>query len=77
MKVRLVTTSVHLYSIPYYINLSNIYLENNQKIQYIKHSKYRQDSETGIILLFNMSNICFQQIDDPFILISHEDHPFL
>ena len=23
-------------------NLNNIYLENNQKIQYIKHSKYRQ-----------------------------------
>jgi hypothetical protein len=31
-------------------NLNNIYLENNQKIQYIKH-KYRQDSET--------SNCCF------------------
>ena len=24
--------------------LNNIYLENNQIIQYIKHSKYRQDS---------------------------------
>jgi hypothetical protein len=54
-----------------------IYLENNQKIQYIKHGKYRQDSETSIILLFSMPNICFQQIDVPFILISHEDHPFL
>ena len=28
-------------------NLNNIYLENNQNIQYIKHSKYRQDSETS------------------------------
>jgi hypothetical protein len=28
-------------------NLNNIYLENNQKIQYIKHSKFRQDSETS------------------------------
>jgi len=26
------------------INLNNIYLENNQNIQYIKHSKYRHDS---------------------------------
>ena len=34
-----------------YLNLSNIYLENNQNIQYIKHSKYRQNSET--------SNYCF------------------
>jgi hypothetical protein len=34
-----------------YFNLNNIYLENNQNIQYIKHSKYRQDSET--------SNYCF------------------
>ena len=33
------------------INLNNIYLGNNQNIQYIKHSKYRQDSET--------SNYCF------------------
>ena len=33
------------------VNLNNIYLENNQNIQYIKHSKYRQDSET--------SNYCF------------------
>jgi hypothetical protein len=32
-------------------NLNDIYLENNQNIQYIKHSKYRQDSET--------SNYCF------------------
>ena len=32
-------------------DLNNIYLENNQNIQYIKHSKYRQDSET--------SNYCF------------------
>jgi hypothetical protein len=32
-------------------NLNNIYLENNQNIQYIKHSKYRQDSET--------SNYCY------------------
>jgi hypothetical protein len=24
--------------------LNDIYLENNQNIQYIKHSKYRQDS---------------------------------
>ena len=29
-----------------HLNLNNIYLENNQNIQYIKHSKYRQDSET-------------------------------
>jgi hypothetical protein len=34
-----------------YIISNNIYLENNQNIQYIKHSKYRQDSET--------SNYCF------------------
>jgi hypothetical protein len=34
-----------------FLNLNNIYLENNQNIQYIKHSKYRQDSET--------SNYCF------------------
>ena len=32
-------------------NLNSIYLENNQNIQYIKYSKYRQDSET--------SNYCF------------------
>ena len=30
------------------VNVNNIYLENNQKIQYIKHSKCRQDSETSI-----------------------------
>jgi hypothetical protein len=35
----------------FFFNLNNIYLENNQNIQYIKHSKYRQDSET--------SNYCF------------------
>jgi hypothetical protein len=35
----------------YTFNLKNIYLENNQNLQYIKHSKYRQDSET--------SNYCF------------------
>jgi hypothetical protein len=29
------------------LNLNNINLENNQNIQYIKHSKYRQDSETS------------------------------
>ena len=28
-------------------NLNNIYLENNQKMQYIEHSKYWQDSETS------------------------------
>ena len=33
------------------VNLNNIYLGNNQYILYIKHSKYRQDSET--------SNYCF------------------
>ena len=36
---------------PILVNLNNIYLEYNQNIQYIKHSKYRQDSET--------SNYCF------------------
>jgi hypothetical protein len=38
-------------------NLNNIYLENNQNIlvQYIKHSKYRQDSETAIIAFINLS----------------------
>ena len=29
------------------INLNNIYFENNQTIQYIKHSNYIQDSETS------------------------------
>ena len=37
--------------IPLLFNLNNIYLENNQNIQYFKQSKYRQDSET--------SNFCF------------------
>ena len=37
--------------IPLLFNLNNIYLENNQNIQYFKQSKYRQDSET--------SNYCF------------------
>ena len=39
------------YTLNYTFNLKNIYLENNQNLQYIKHSKYRQDSET--------SNYCF------------------
>jgi hypothetical protein len=38
---------------PYISSLNNIYLENNQNIQCIKHSKYRQDSET--------SNYCFYE----------------
>ena len=29
------------------LNLNNIYFENNQTIQYIKHSNYIQDSETS------------------------------
>jgi hypothetical protein len=32
-------------------NLNNIYLENDQNIQYIKPSKYRQDSETYLLCL--------------------------
>jgi hypothetical protein len=30
------------------VNLNNIYLENNQKIQYIKHSKYREAVTTEL-----------------------------
>ena len=39
---KLTPTSLTMFC-PCLVNLNNIYLENNQNIQYIKHSKYRQD----------------------------------
>ena len=42
------------------VNLNNIYLGNNQNIQYIKHSKYRQDSETSNYCFYkSVSQSCF------------------
>jgi hypothetical protein len=42
MSEKMTVLSVLKFVTPW-INLNNIYLENNQKIQYIKHSKYRHE----------------------------------
>jgi hypothetical protein len=54
-------------------NLNNIYLENNQNIQYIKHSKYRQDSETSNLKVTESE--CIKMLLKIFTSVPAEVHP--